>query len=162
MHDGVWFSADQAKSEVIYDYFNGILGTPFHRQHSIVLDYLLPQLDLSGIDLCFSEQEVWETIKDMPSDRAPGPDGFTGLFYKVAWPIIKRDIMNVLNALWSLDARCFNLLNDALMVLLRKNNAPTRLKDFRPIALMHSFNKLLAKCLARRLGTRLNEMVALN
>jgi hypothetical protein len=31
MHDGVWFSTDQAKSEVIYDYFNDILGTPFHR-----------------------------------------------------------------------------------------------------------------------------------
>jgi hypothetical protein len=49
--------------------------------------------------VCFSEKEVWETIKDMPSNRVPGPDGFTGLFYKVAWPIIKRDIMNALNAL---------------------------------------------------------------
>lgn len=27
--DGVWFSADGAKSEVIYSYFNEILGTPF-------------------------------------------------------------------------------------------------------------------------------------
>lgn len=112
--------------------------------------------------MCFSEQEVWETIKEMPSDRAPGLDWYTGLFYKVAWPIIKGDVMNAINALWSLDACSFNLLNDALMVLLRKNNAPTRLKDYRPIALMHSFSKLLAKCLARRLGPRLNEMVTLN
>jgi hypothetical protein len=48
------------------------------------------------------------------------------------------------------------------MVLLRKNNVPTKLKDFRPIALMHSFSKLFAKCFARCLGPRLNEMVALN
>ena len=104
-HNGVWFSSDEAKSEVIYGYFNGILGTPFQRQHTIELEDLLPQLDLSGIDACFSEQEVWDTIREMPADRAPGPDGFNGLFYKVAWPIIKQDIMNVMNALWSLDAR---------------------------------------------------------
>ena len=162
LHDGAWVSAEQAKSNVIFDYFNSILGAPFSRSHSIRLDDLLPQLDLSGMDSCFSEQEIWETINAMPSDRAPGPDGFTGLFYKTAWPTIKRDVMNALNALWSLDARSFNLLNDAFMVLLRKNNAPTMLKDFRPIALIHSFGKLFAKCLARRLGPRMNEMVAHN
>lgn len=27
-------------------------------------------------------------------NKAPGPDGFTGLFYKVAWPIIKHDVVN--------------------------------------------------------------------
>lgn len=70
--------------------------------------------------------------------------------------------MNAINALWSLDARSFNLLNDALMVLLRKNNAPTRLKDYRPIALMHSFSKLFAKCLATRLAPKLKDIVAMN
>ena len=114
------------------------------------------------MDACFSEQEVWDTIKEMPPGRAPGPDGFNSLFYKVAWPIIKQDVVNALNVLWSLDARSFHLLNDALMILLRKNLAPSRLKDFRPIALIHSFSKLFAKCLARRLAPRLKDMVAVN
>lgn len=42
MHDGAWFSADQAKADVIYEYYNGILGKPFTQEHSIVLDGLLP------------------------------------------------------------------------------------------------------------------------
>lgn len=161
-HEGTWFSADQAKADIMFEYYNGILGKPFNREHSIVLDGLLPQLDLSGLDACFSEQEVWETIRCLPNDRSPGPDGFSAIFYKVAWPVIKADVMNAIHALWSLDARSFNLLNDALLVLLRKHNAPTTLKDYRPIALMHSFSKLFAKCLARRLTQRLSEMVALN
>jgi hypothetical protein len=82
--------------------------------------------------------------------------------YKVAWPIIKQDVVNALNMLWSLDARSFHLLNDALMILLRKNLALSRLKDFRSNALIHSFSKLFTKFLARRLAPRLKDMVALN
>ena len=85
-----------------------------------------------------------------------------GLFYKVALEVIMHDIMNAFNALWSLDARSFNLLNDALMVLLRKKEEPIVLKDYRPISLMHSFNKLFTKCLAKRLAPRLKEIVKLN
>lgn len=160
--EGTWLSDEQAKADAFFEYYNAILGKPFTRVRSVLLDGLLPQLDLSGIDACFSEEEVWATIKEMPSDRAPGPNGFTGLFYKVSWAIIKTDVMNAVNALWSLDARSFNLLNDALLVLLRKNTTPSLLKDYRPIALMHSFSKLFAKCLARRLGPRLGDMVAPN
>ena len=36
------------------------------------------------------------------------------------------------------------------------------MKDYRPISLMHSFSKLFAKCLARRLAPRLKEIVAPN
>jgi hypothetical protein len=84
--------------------------------HSLCLDELLPQLDLTGIDACFSEEEIWATIKDLPPDYALGPDGFTGLFYKVTCGVIKQDVINTFNALRSLDDRSFHLLNDALKI----------------------------------------------
>lgn len=61
-------------------------------------------------------------------------------------------MVRAFNALWSLDGRSFYLLNDALMVLLLKIKNPTKLKDFRPISLMHSFGKLFTKGLALRLA----------
>jgi hypothetical protein len=35
--------------------------------------------------------EIDLIIKEMPSDRAPGPDGFNGMFLKKCWGIIKED-----------------------------------------------------------------------
>jgi hypothetical protein len=32
------------------------------------------------MDSPFSEDVVWTTIKEMPSDNAPRPNGFTGRF----------------------------------------------------------------------------------
>ena len=160
LHEGRSFSAEDEKEDLIYNYYKGILGTPFQWLHSLRLDDLLPQLDLTGIDACFSEEEIWATVKELPPDRAPGPDGFTGSFYKATWGIIKLDVVNTFNALWALDGRSFHLLNDALMILLRKKEDPSRTKDYRPISLMHSFSKLFAKCLAKRLAPRLKEIVA--
>jgi hypothetical protein len=37
-------------------------------------------------------------VRDILTERAPGPDGFNGLFYKKAWPIIKDDIVAAFNA----------------------------------------------------------------
>ena len=46
---------------------------------------------LEVLSKLFSEDEVEEVIKHMPIDRAPGLDGFTGLFLKKCWPIICKD-----------------------------------------------------------------------
>jgi hypothetical protein len=144
-------------ADAVYDRYNGLLSTPFHRATTVNFDTLgIVQHNLSMLDVCFFEFEIWETISELPSDKAPGPDGFTGLFYKVAWPIIKQDVVN---AFWWLDGRSFNLINDAFMILLRKKNEAQEIRDYRPISLMHRFVKLIAKCLARRLALVLNDLV---
>ena len=45
------------------------------------------------------------------------------------------------------------------MILLKKKNEAQEIRDYRPISLMHSFGKLIAKCLARRLALVLNDLV---
>ena len=69
----------------------GIEGQPLN---NINLEELnLPSIHGESIDHCFTKEEVWQAIVDMPTDKALGPDGFTGLFYRTAWPIIKDDII---------------------------------------------------------------------
>jgi hypothetical protein len=49
-----------------------------------------------------------------------------------------------------------HLLNQAYVVLIPKKQDASKVSDFRPINLIHSFAKTLSKFLANRLGPKLN------
>ncbi|WVZ66620.1 hypothetical protein U9M48_015811 [Paspalum notatum var. saurae] len=135
-------------------FFQSVFGQPGVRSHSLQLDRLgLHDVNLEGLDHCFTEEEVWAVIRELPNEKAPGPDGFTGLFYKVVWSVIKADVMRVFNAFLSLDTRSLFLLNDAYLILLRKKPDAIELKDFRPISLIHSVSKLITKASTETQGS---------
>jgi hypothetical protein len=48
------------------------------------------------------------------------------------------------------------------MILLRKKDNPEEIRDYRPISLIHSFSKLVTKCLANRLAKLLDSLVRPN
>ena len=47
----------------------------------------------------FTHDEIDNVIKEMPPDRAPGPDGFTGIFLKTCWEVIKEDFYKLCSEL---------------------------------------------------------------
>jgi hypothetical protein len=163
MHEGRTFTSEEAESEAVFDYYDALLGTRFHRLHRIDLERLeLPRLDLQELAVEFTEAEIAKIVQETPADRTRGLDGFTARFYRAAWPIIKEDICSTFNALWQQDWRSFYLLNDASIVLLRKNETPAGLWEYRPISLIHSFSKLVPKGLALWLTPFMNSLVRSN
>jgi hypothetical protein len=52
--------------------------------------------DVSALDLRICKEEVWDTIGSLLAYRAPGPDGYTGRFYKPCWQLIKTDFMGAI------------------------------------------------------------------
>lgn len=70
--------------------------------------------------------------------------------------------MNAFNAFWAQDERSFSHLNGAYMVLLKKKDQPEEIRDYRPISLIHSFGKLITKCMANRLAPKLDSLVCRN
>ena len=139
------------------------MGQNVERENTINLAALgIPSHDLYEVDAPFSEEEVWNTIQLLPPDKAPGPDGFTGCFYRVCWPIIKKEVMEAISAVWSRKFRNFETLNSAFITLLPKSEEANCAMDFRPISLVHSFAKLVTKLLANRLAGRLQQMVSPN
>jgi len=163
VHEGNTFTEEQAKAGIVFNYYNDIIGKPFRRLHRIDLGRLdLPTLDLDHLAAPFTAAEVARIVHETSSDRAPGPDGFSGAFYKKAWEVVGPDVVRMFGALWDMDFRSFHHVNEAAMVLLHKNQQPEGLKDYRPISLIHSIGKLFAKGLAMRLAPHMPQIVKAN
>ena len=119
-----------------------------------------PTCDLINLGDAFSEEEVLSAIKSMPSDKASGPDGFTGAFFKSCWPTIKNDVMNVVQQFSDLRTGSFHWLNSANIALLPKKEGVEEIFDYRPISLIHAMAKIIAKMTSLRLAPHMDTLVS--
>jgi hypothetical protein len=86
----------------------------------------------------------------LPSGKAPGLDGFNGLFLKKTWHIIKEDIYELCFDFFSgrVDIQA---INSSFITLVPKVNSPTGVNDFSPISLINCIVKIITKLLGERL-----------
>jgi hypothetical protein len=87
------------------------------------------------MDNPITEEEVCDTIKSLPADRALEPDGYIGLFYKACWQLIKADFMAAIITLQQGNAQKLELLNSASLTLIPKKEEALSPADFGPISL---------------------------
>lgn len=116
--------------------------------------------DLGALDNDITLDEIREAVMKAPSEKAPGPDGYIGGFFKSAWDIIKYDLEAAIQEIFNLQSSCWNLLNSANIALLPKKEGAVQINDYRPISLMHSISKILGKILANRLQPHLDNLVS--
>ncbi|GMJ13795.1 hypothetical protein HRI_005048700 [Hibiscus trionum] len=106
----------------------------------------------------FSVEEVSAVIKSADGNRAPGPDGFNLDFFKVFWPSLNRKIMRFFEEFY-----CGGLMDKSLnysyIALIPKRENPTTMNDYKPILLVGSLYKILARVLSRRLSLCIGEVV---
>ena len=106
-------------------------------------------------------KEIDDVVKEMPPDRALGPDGFNGAFLKACWPLIKEDFYHLCN---EFHKGTLNLesLNYGHITLIPKTRAPEIVNDYRPITLLNCCLKLITKLLANRLQKIILQIVHRN
>jgi hypothetical protein len=154
--------SQEEKRQVVDAHFHAILGTTPLPSATFNWESLgLPSLDLSALDADFSLAEIHDAVKAMPSDKAPGPDGFISNFFKASWDLVGPDILLAFQQIADGNFAGLHLLNVSHMVLLPKCDDASSMKNYRPISLMHSFAKLFMKVLATRLASRIDELVGI-
>ncbi|GMJ02965.1 hypothetical protein HRI_003965700 [Hibiscus trionum] len=122
-------------------------------------DFLkLNQVDARQIDEPFTQEEVWSAIKATDGTRAPGPDGFNLEFFKRYWTQIKDEIMSLFSDFFECKLS-MEKINQSFIALIPKIHAPNVVEDFRPISLVGSLYKVIAKVLAKRLAGCLNDLI---
>jgi hypothetical protein len=158
--DGLFFSHEDV-AEFFFDFYSTHFGTPPPRDCTLDWQALgIIQHDLAHLEDNFTEEEVFAVVKELPTEKAPGPDGFIGAFYKSSWGIIKADLLLAIDFFFGLHDQHLGQLNTAHIVLLPKSTDAKEVGDFRPISLIHSMAKLLSKLLSSRLSTELNVLVS--
>ncbi|MCI03311.1 LINE-1 reverse transcriptase like, partial [Trifolium medium] len=107
----------------------------------------------------FSLEEVREVIWSCDGNKCPGPDGFNFNFLKACWEIIKGDIMAFLFEFYN-TASLPKAFTASFLALIPKKDHPQVLSDYRPICLVSSMYKILAKVLATRLKKVLGKLIS--
>ena len=138
------------KEKVIRDHFAAVMGRPIERTLDLNWDNLdQPALDLHSLDDPISEDEIKTAIFQILADKALGPDGYTSAFFRACWDVIKGDFMEAVIAFHNLRISSLPLLNSANIVLIPMKEGIDYVTDHRrPISLIHSFAKIIAKALA--------------
>ncbi|XP_073363314.1 uncharacterized protein [Aegilops tauschii subsp. strangulata] len=115
------------------------------------LNHLIqPIPGLEELSLPFSDEEINRVLKELPVDRAPGLDGFNGMFAKRCWPIIETDFLRMIQDFYEGKLSLENI-NASLITLIPKIISPEGPDDFRPISLTNTCLKFLTKSLANQL-----------
>jgi hypothetical protein len=92
----------------------------------------------------FSEAEVRAAVWDCDSFKSPGPDGVNFVFFKDFWEEMKGDVLRFVSE-FHRNGRLTKGLNSTFIALIPKVDSPQGLNDYRPISLVGSLYKVLAR-----------------
>ena len=94
--------------------------------------------------------ELETALHDMHNNKSPGPDGLPVEFYRKFWPLIKKPLTSLFNHDF-IHGSLSTTQSSALLRLLFKKDDATLLKNWRPISLLNTDYKILAKAISQRL-----------
>lgn len=79
---GVCYSQTEKANE-FFSHYSNHFGRPEERASTFNWQELqLGQRDLAHLESDFTEEEVYSVVKEIAAEKAPGPDGFIGVFFK--------------------------------------------------------------------------------
>ena len=122
----------------------------------------IPSLDDDArqvLDGCFTLDEIKTAIRSFPNGKACGPDGFGIEFYKTHIDTVAPLLLRMINC--SLEESVFpQTIYDAhVCLLLKKDRDDADVASYRPLSLLNSDQKIIAKVLTNRLNKYIGTLI---
>lgn len=105
------------------------------------------------LDDDISSEEILRAIKEMKSNKMPGPDGFPVEFFKTFGDILAPEMEKTFNSIIHRGALPPSWYEAELVPILKQDKDSQQCSSYRPIALLNVDAKIFTSVLARRLQT---------
>ena len=73
-------------------------GHTMHFDLNDLYDQQVDPQEFLDLESPFTQEEIDDVVKNLPTDKSPGPDGFNNEFIRNCWDIIKEDITDLIMA----------------------------------------------------------------
>jgi len=160
--DGTTTDDSREIAHIITAYYEQLFSSSGVREWERVLQAVPVKVTQAMNDvLCapYSETEIFQALKAMHPSKAPGPDGFTALFFQQFWDVVGHDVCRVVLQVLQGGPMPASL-NHTNIVLIPKTAHPTNLAQFRPISLCNVIYKLITKVISTRLKSLLPSIIS--
>ena len=124
--------------------------------------YNLPRLnqeEIENMNRTITSNEIGTVVKNLPTNKSPGPDGYTGEFYQT----FREELTPILLKLFqkvALEGTLPNSFCEATITVIPKpEKDTTKEENYRPISLMNIDAKILNKILANRIQQHIKRII---
>ena len=120
----------------------------------------LTESERNSLEEDITLSECYEALFNMKRNKAPGCDGLSCEFYQTFWPEIGNIVLNVIQ-----DSQNSQLLNmsarkGVVSLIPKKGKQLNQLKNWRPLTLLNTDYKILAKIMATRMKKYLPKLIS--
>ncbi|XP_042484156.1 uncharacterized protein LOC122064513 [Macadamia integrifolia] len=160
--DGEWMNDQQQLSSYIVNYYEEFHRLSITSPHPELLDCIpciISDDDALYLEAEPSSEEIKKAIWELDPNSSPGPDGFSGKFFRQVWSIVEDDFCRAV--LHFFRRRIFPKgVNNFFLTLIPKVVGATSLDKYRPICMGNYFCKVLPKIVASRVAILLPKLIS--
>ncbi|GKA17635.1 protein LAZ1 [Tanacetum coccineum] len=105
-----------------------------------------------------TNDEIKRAVLGIRDNKAPGPEGFTSVFFKKSWDVVGQDVCNAVRDFF-VNGKLLKEINHTFLALILKIATPLKVTDYRPISCCNVIYKCISKILTNRIIEGIKEVV---